>query len=44
MVVLVPGQGVRINYAAIIEIFIQQLDRERGLGYLDSELFISLPA
>ncbi|EKM79888.1 hypothetical protein AGABI1DRAFT_72575 [Agaricus bisporus var. burnettii JB137-S8] len=29
MVVLVPGQGVRINYGAIIEIFIQQLDREQ---------------
>lgn len=37
MIVLVPGQGVRINYGAIIEIFIQQLDRERGLDYLAIE-------
>lgn len=34
---LIPGQGVRINYAAIIEILIQQLDRERGLGYVNPE-------
>lgn len=31
---LVPGQGVRIDYAAIIEILIQQLDSERMLDYL----------
>lgn len=28
---LVPGQGVRIDYAAIIEILIQQLDNQREL-------------
>ena len=27
--VWIPGQGVRIDYAAIIEILLQQLDGER---------------
>ncbi len=29
LAVWVPGQGVRIDYSAIIEILIQQLDGER---------------
>jgi len=28
--VWIPGQGVRIDFAAIIKILIQQLDNERG--------------
>lgn len=34
LLVWVPGQGVRIDYAAIIEILIQQLDGERQLCIL----------
>ena len=30
----IPGQGVRIDYAAIIEILIEQLDGERQLCIL----------
>lgn len=32
--VWIPGQGVRIDYAAVIEILIQQLDGERQLYIL----------
>jgi hypothetical protein len=30
-VVWIPGQGVKVNYAAIVEILIQQLDGQRTL-------------